>query len=95
MEVLIIKVASMGLEPKKHLGMRLTEIFPVVRRLVNFQFFSIQSYNSLFWKFKKYQTNVCGEGGEFESLVLDCSIFKKRLQIQEYEVIFHDDNEYA
>merc|ERR1712232_267654 len=50
MEVLIIKVCSMGLG-KDQLGMRLNEIFPVCQRL-----------------FKKYQTNVCGEGGEFESL---------------------------
>ena len=35
MEVLIIKVASMGLKPMKHLGMRLSEIFPVMLRLVN------------------------------------------------------------
>ncbi len=26
-----------------------------------------------------YKINVCGEGGEFESLTLDCPIYKKRL----------------
>ena len=38
MEVLIIKVASMGLLPSKHLGMRLNEIFPEMKRLVKIIF---------------------------------------------------------
>lgn len=25
--------------------------------------------------------NVCGEGGEYESIVLDCPLFKRRLEI--------------
>jgi len=32
-------------------------------------------------------TNIAGEGGEFESLVLDCPLFKKRLVIQDAEVV--------
>jgi len=35
MEVMIIKVASMGLLPSKHLGMRLDEVYPEMKRLVN------------------------------------------------------------
>ena len=27
----------------------------------------------------KYKINVCGEGGEFESLTLDCPIYKKKI----------------
>jgi diphthine-ammonia ligase len=27
----------------------------------------------------KYQVNVCGEGGEFESLTVDCPIYKKKI----------------
>jgi len=30
---------------------------------------------------KKYKITLSGEGGEFESLVLDCPIFKKRIEI--------------
>jgi diphthine-ammonia ligase len=30
---------------------------------------------------EKYQVNVCGEGGEFESLTLDCPLYKKRLEM--------------
>lgn len=29
----------------------------------------------------KYQVNVCGEGGEFESLTLDCPLYKKRIKM--------------
>ena len=43
---------------------------------------------------EKYQINVCGEGGEFESLTLDCSLFKKfRLEIEEAEKIVHIDDD--
>jgi diphthine-ammonia ligase len=37
----------------------------------------------------KYKVNVCGEGGEFESLTLDCPIYKKRINIKEYDVVQH------
>ncbi len=35
---------------------------------------------------KKYQINVAGEGGEYESLVLDGPMFKKRLELVDWEV---------
>ena len=37
---------------------------------------------------KKYQISLVGEGGEYESLVLDCPIFKKRLEIVEAKIKF-------
>jgi diphthine-ammonia ligase len=36
--------------------------------------------------------NVCGEGGEYESLTLDCPLYKKKLRIDDYEVVYHDKN---
>ncbi len=36
---------------------------------------------------KRFGINVAGEGGEFESLVLDCPLFEKRLEIVESEVV--------
>ena len=30
--------------------------------------------------------NVAGEGGEFESLVLDCPLFKKKIKVLESEI---------
>lgn len=44
---------------------------------------------------KEFEMNVCGEGGEYESLTLDCPLFKRRLRIDDYEVIYHDKNEMA
>jgi diphthine-ammonia ligase len=38
---------------------------------------------------QKYKINVCGEGGEFESLTVDCPIYKKRINIKDYEVVQH------
>ena len=35
---------------------------------------------------------MCGEGGEFETLVLDCPIFKKRIILKDCEIVTHIDN---
>lgn len=37
-------------------------------------------------KFKKLKIHLGGEGGEYETLVLDCPIFKKVIEIQESEI---------
>jgi diphthine-ammonia ligase len=37
---------------------------------------------------EKYGINVCGEGGEYESLVVDAPWFKKRLVIEDADVIW-------
>ncbi len=31
---------------------------------------------------KKYKINIAGEGGEFESLVINCPLFKDRLKVK-------------
>jgi len=40
----------------------------------------------------KLGSNVAGEGGEFESLVLDCPLFKKKLVIEDFEIIEDAEN---
>jgi len=35
---------------------------------------------------KKNKINISGEGGEFDTLVLDCPLFKKRLKIKKTEI---------
>lgn len=35
---------------------------------------------------KKFGINIAGEGGEFESFVLDCPLFKKKIKIKESEI---------
>ncbi|PIK34116.1 putative diphthine--ammonia ligase isoform X1, partial [Apostichopus japonicus] len=44
---------------------------------------------------EKYQLNPCGEGGEYETFTLDCPLFKKRIVIDEFEVIEHDSDPFA
>lgn len=41
---------------------------------------------------KKYGIHVCGEGGEFETLVLDCPLFKKALKIKDKKISGKDNN---
>lgn len=43
----------------------------------------------------KYGINVCGEGGEFETFTLDCPLFKKRIRIEDTQVIIHSDDAFA
>lgn len=41
---------------------------------------------------KKYRINICGEGGEFETIVLNCPIFKKKLIIKSSEKIWYGNS---
>ena len=40
---------------------------------------------------EKYNINVAGEGGEFESLVINGPIFKKKLEIKQTETIMENE----
>ncbi|KAF9451656.1 adenine nucleotide alpha hydrolases-like protein [Macrolepiota fuliginosa MF-IS2] len=42
-----------------------------------------------------YGSHVCGEGGEYESLTLDCPLFKKRISLYDVETVIHSDNAFA
>lgn len=37
--------------------------------------------------------NYCGEGGEYESVVLDCPLFKKRIHFSDFDVLNHPDEQ--
>jgi predicted ATP pyrophosphatase (TIGR00289 family) len=41
---------------------------------------------------KKYQISLVGEGGEYESLVLDAPFYKKRIEIVEAETSYENDS---
>ena len=43
----------------------------------------------------KYGINVCGEGGEYETITLDCELYKKRIIIDEYDIICHSKDIYS
>lgn len=42
---------------------------------------------------ERYGVNACGEGGEFESLVLDCPLFRKKIVIEETETVVTNEND--
>lgn len=37
---------------------------------------------------RKYGTHLTGEGGEFETLVTDCPLFKKKIEIENSKVVW-------
>merc|ERR1711962_822358 len=43
----------------------------------------------------KYELNVCGEGGKYETLTLDCPLFVKRIVVDKERVIIHSDDAFA
>lgn len=44
----------------------------------------------------KYGINVCGEGGEYETLTLDCPLFKNfKIVLDEYDIILHSSGTIA
>ncbi|XP_060558180.1 uncharacterized protein LOC132718499 [Ruditapes philippinarum] len=43
----------------------------------------------------EFELNVCGEGGEYETFTLDCPIFKKKIVIDEMEMVIHSDDAFA
>jgi len=40
---------------------------------------------------RKYGVNVCGEGGEMETIVLDCPLFKEKIHVLDYEIEWRAD----
>ncbi|XP_072935563.1 uncharacterized protein [Epargyreus clarus] len=44
---------------------------------------------------EKYGLNVCGEGGEYETFTLDCPLFRKKLVIDDTELVIHSEDPVA
>jgi len=42
-----------------------------------------------------YGCNICGEGGEYESLTIDCPIYKKKLEIKKTEIVIHSKDVFS
>ncbi|XP_075049195.1 diphthine--ammonia ligase isoform X2 [Mixophyes fleayi] len=43
----------------------------------------------------QYGVHVCGEGGEYETLTLDCPLFMKKIVIDSTEVVMHSNDAFA
>jgi len=75
-EAVLVKVACPpGLVPRKHLNKTLRFLSDIGL---------LDRLNQL------YQFHVCGEGGEYESLVIDSPLHKKKLVLDEVEIIGSD-----
>ncbi|OAQ23001.1 hypothetical protein K457DRAFT_102077 [Linnemannia elongata AG-77] len=44
---------------------------------------------------QEYDLHICGEGGEYETITLDCPLFKRRIVVEESEVVIHSDDAFA
>ncbi|XP_071724831.1 diphthine--ammonia ligase [Rutidosis leptorrhynchoides] len=57
----------------------------------------LESLNSYLHKLKElYGINVCGEGGEYETLTLDCPLFvNARIVLDKFEVVLHSSDSIA
>jgi len=51
-----------------------------------------ETINKLVKLNKKTRINIAGEGGEFETLVLDCPLFKGKISIKKHSIIKEDKN---
>ncbi|KAG1223526.1 hypothetical protein G6F68_020315 [Rhizopus microsporus] len=40
-----------------------------------------EMYPKLLQLNEKYESHICGEGGEYETFTLDCPLFKKRIVV--------------
>ena len=71
-EALLIKTAALGLDPRQYLGQKIDQ--SLLKKLIESN--------------EKYQLNVCGEGGEYESMTIGCPMFQnKKIIIDEYEIV--------
>ncbi|CAG7848447.1 Diphthine--ammonia ligase; AltName: Full=Diphthamide synthase; AltName: Full=Diphthamide synthetase [Serendipita indica DSM 11827] len=43
----------------------------------------------------RFGSHVCGEGGEYESLTLDCPAFKRKIILTETETVIQNDHDFA
>ncbi|KAF9954290.1 ATP binding domain 4 [Modicella reniformis] len=44
---------------------------------------------------QEYDLHICGEGGEFETITLDCPLFKRKIVVDESEIVIHADDHFA
>lgn len=87
---IIIKTASLGLDPDVHLGQSIAEmqahLLEAVRTFLEpwhtvfvDSIISISLCYFFILQKGKYGINVCGEGGEYETFTLDCPLFKQKI----------------
>ncbi|RNF21155.1 putative ATP-binding protein [Trypanosoma conorhini] len=79
LHAILVKTASIGLDPRIHVGLSLEAVRPALEKAQ-----------------RLYGTHSAGEGGEFETIVLDCPLFREQcLEIASLERVIVDDNDYS
>lgn len=51
----------------------------------------LKDINNFYSSCKYLDVNFCGEGGEYETIVLDCPLFNKKISIEKFEILRHED----
>ena len=80
LEAILIKVAGIGLV-QQHLGKTLDEMQPTLVTLVSISDIRRPLDDRFCQQNDRYGSHICGEGGEYETLTLDCSLFKRRINM--------------
>ncbi|KAF5223296.1 hypothetical protein ECC02_003574 [Trypanosoma cruzi] len=76
---ILVKTASIGLDPRIHVGLSLEDVRPTLEKAQ-----------------RLYGAHSAGEGGEFETIVLDCPLFRDQcLGVSLLERVIVDDNDYS
>lgn len=100
-EAVVVKVAALGLS-KEHLGKTLSDVSIGTSNLrflstcFDFVFYSdLQMRSVLLNLNRRYGVHICGEGGEYETFVVDCPLFKKKIVLDETKVVEHSKGHLA
>lgn len=80
MDAILIKVAGIGLDTS-HLGKTLAQMKPTLLKLVKSLEITKDHFPNLHSQNTLYGSHICGEGGEYETLTLDCPQYKHTIRL--------------
>lgn len=89
LNAILVKVAGVGLGVKC-VGKSLGQLLPLLTRLVRLGMYDMDANLQQ----AQYGAHPAGEGGEYETLTLDCPLFSKRINITKSEVVITDPEPY-
>lgn len=55
----------------------------------------LEIHDKLMRLYDEEQVHCCGEGGEFESFVLDCPIYGKKIVVEEFDIVVENDKPFC
>ncbi len=86
-----------AMDPEQYLRALILDGFEVIiigvaAEGLNESFLGRKLDKTLIEDFKKTRIHIGGEGGEYETFVLDCPLFKKRLEVWDSNVVMESEN---